>query len=172
MLRESNGQQTHTRHNEPTTTATTPPRPHQTRHHAGDRGSKRDFFYGLIQHGHAYTQVATSFLSIMVQHIQSPHARDEIKLITYATYFRDGHAPAPNYTSHTEGQRVEEVEVATAVADMAVAVAAGLAVAMIILAVVATVATVATTAASWSEDVQPCMTVLDPKTQKESQAKA
>ena len=88
-----------------------------------------------------------TFLSIMVQHIQSPHARDEIKLIKYATYFRDGHAPAPNYTSHTEGQRVEEVEVATAVADMAVAVAARLAVAMIILAVVTTVATVATTAA-------------------------
>ena len=67
----------------------------------------------------------------MVQHIQSPHARDEIKWIKYATYFRDGHAPAPNYTSHTEGQRVEEVEVATAVADMAVAVAARLAVAII-----------------------------------------
>jgi hypothetical protein len=84
-----------------------------------------------------------TFLSITVQHIQSPHARDEIKLIKYATCFRDVHAPTPNYTSQIEG----EVEVAIAVVDMAVAVAARLAVAMIILAVVATVATVATTAA-------------------------
>ena len=56
--------------------------------------------YGLIQHGHAHTHVANTFLSIMVQHIQSPHARDEIKLIKYATHFRDGHAPTPNYTNH------------------------------------------------------------------------
>ena len=51
--------------------------------------------YGLILHGHAHTPVANSLLIIMVQHIQSLHARDEIKLITYATYFRDGHAPPP-----------------------------------------------------------------------------
>ena len=39
-------------------------------------------------------------LIIIVQHIQSPHAREKIKLIKYATHFRDGHAPTPNYTNH------------------------------------------------------------------------
>ena len=58
--------------------------------------------YGHIQHGHAHTQVTKISLIIIVQHIQSPHARDEIKLIKYATHFRDGHAhaPTPNYTNH------------------------------------------------------------------------
>ena len=39
----------------------------------------------------------------MVQHIQSPHARDEIKLNKYVTHFLDGdgHAPTPNYTTMT-----------------------------------------------------------------------
>ena len=56
--------------------------------------------HGRIQHGHAQIHVTNTCLSIIVQHIQSPHARDEIKLIKYATHFRDGHAPTPNYTNH------------------------------------------------------------------------
>ena len=56
--------------------------------------------YGLIQHRHAHTHVAKSLLIIIVQLIQSPHARDKTKLIKYATHFRDGHAPTPNYTNH------------------------------------------------------------------------
>ena len=63
-------------------------------------GAKVIFVYGLIQHGHAHTQVTKSLLIIIVQHIQSLHARDEIKLIKYATHVRDGHAPTPNYTNH------------------------------------------------------------------------
>ena len=41
--------------------------------------------YGLILHGQAHTQVANSLLIIMVQHIQSLHARDEVKLINITT---------------------------------------------------------------------------------------
>ena len=66
---------------------------------AHSQGVEKRFLYGRIQHGHAHTHVANTFLSIMVQHVQSPHARDEIKLIKYATHFRDGHAPTPNYTN-------------------------------------------------------------------------
>ena len=56
--------------------------------------------YGLIQHRHTHTQVTKSLLIIIVQHIHSPHARDETKLIKYATHVQDGHAPTPNYTNH------------------------------------------------------------------------
>ena len=57
------------------------------------RGWKRDHRF---LHGHAHTQVTKSLLIIMVQHIESLHARDEIKLIKYATHFRGRHAPTPN----------------------------------------------------------------------------